>query len=337
MPRGLPRGSLLCVNSEYFAHSRKTRLRVQRGNINLQRKLEELIVQRKTTYHNHLLLKTMNTQIAQEANASRQKTMSPILQDFPLLKQCFKGAAILALISASTATLMAAPVFDVNFESPTYTVGDSFIAGGANTLDVNGPAPSAITGMATFGSTGWNATVEAAGPTGNRLTFANTEATTIDGRFECFAPPVGGNTGTWFIQLDYTRLYSAGGLMLNFHIVDNGGSDLVPVVGLYSDKWQGISLAVGSTSTLRIELDMGTSNWRTYYNGTLAHSYTTSISAGKSLGGLSAYFANIAGPTTYFALDNIQIGAVPEPSAVTLLAVGGLASLVALRKRRLSK
>ncbi len=247
-----------------------------------------------------------------------------------------KATAILgALGLAAAATAPAALKFDVNFESPAYAVGDTFSsATNSGTLSRTGPSPSKLTGL-TVGSANWTATVEAAGPTGNRLTFANTAAGVALGRLEAFDPPVGGGAGTWFVQMDYTRLTSSGGFLLSMRPVNNVGQTMVGHpnnMTLYADNWDGHTLAVGSTHTLRTEVDMGTTVVRAYFDGVLSNTYSTLGTNVTTFGGLQLE----AGSTSYavgnvFALDNIQVGFVPEPASLALLGCG---VFLAARRRR---
>lgn len=212
-----------------------------------------------------------------------------------------------------------APMFDVDFESPNYTAGDKFISNGDSTLATDGPAPSLITSLYQPENNTWTATVANAGATGNRLTFATPEGGGVIGGFlECFAPPAGGNTGTWYAQMDYTRLTSNGGPLLAFRLVNNDGNAMLNHPNnnlLFADWWSGspgASMVVGTTHTLGVQVDMATNNWRTYVDGVLMDSYTNANNT-TSFGGMQLGFWSSTNfdAGDVFALDNIKVGTVP--------------------------
>jgi len=233
-------------------------------------------------------------------------------------------------------------LFNVNFESPVYTTGEVYSAAtNTGTLPRTGPAPSVLTKLDGSGAN-WTATV-GAGPTGNRLTFANTTSGVFTGTLEAFAPPSsGGTTGTWFAQLDYTRLTSAGGPLFAMRLVNNSGSAMLGHSNnnlLYADWWSGspgVNMTVGVTNTLRLEIDMGTNVWRTYANGILMNTNTNASNdtGANGFGGLQlGFFGSTYAAGNIFALDNIQIGSIPEPATPALLGLG-LCALVISRKRK---
>ena len=101
------------------------------------------------------------------------------------------------------------------------------------------------------------------------------------------------------------------------------------------------TLAVGATNTLRVEIDMGTVNWRMYINGALFQSNTNAANdtGSNSFGGLQlAFNYGNAEPTgDLFSLDNIQVGqVVPEPSTWAMMLGGFGVLILGQRMRRRS-
>ncbi len=203
----------------------------------------------------------------------------------------------------------------IDFESPNYAVGNAYLANGtANTLPVAGPALHRFTRAFVNASDVWTATVETAGATGNRLLIASLGNSTLSNNsgFEVRTNMLGANSGTWYAQMDYTRLTTSGGPLVSLRMLNSGGSVVLGHPNnalLYADKWAGVSLAVGSTHTLRVELDVVTGIWRQYLDGALVNT-VAATSTNITFGGIQLAFWGSTYSGSVCAFDNIVVGKV---------------------------
>jgi len=212
--------------------------------------------------------------------------------------------------------------FNVNFA--TQSVGDNFtsVAGVGTNTNIVGALPDHLTYAASAGD--YSLTVDAS----KRLVFTATGTANQAERFQVFsshgtpAVPV-----TWFIQFDYTRL-STSSFIMGMNFFNNVGQNMLGHqnnLTLYNDSiggdnsYTGAAMTIGSTHTIRIEIDSGTSNSRVYGNGVQLMKAgvpfsLTAVNTSGGFGGINLW--PLTNPTD-FNVTNISGGTVSAASAST--------------------
>ena len=221
-------------------------------------------------------------------------------------------ATITAALMLAASTLSAADYFSVDFEAPTNAVGDNYtsVAGVGKNTNLVGALPNKITAVNAAGS--WQAIVETAGK-GQRLNFSSTAGGDNQSYFEILSPQAApAAPETWFIQFDYTRLASTTGLVgVNF--LNGSGANMLGhpnTATLFADVWEGSpEMAVGSTHTLRMEIDSGTTVGRGYIDGVKFKDFV--VQSTDNFGGIR--FNAVAAMVTDMKIDNISGGVVSAP------------------------
>lgn len=247
----------------------------------------------------------------------------------------WKNVALPILFFLIAEPVVATPVYRATFEGPHYEIGDTYDSHnpGGSTLfvDPSGTSGGALTGITGSVASTWTAKVESGTASGNRLVFTQGLTDTLSGSVVFKAPPQGtaGQSGWWYVEMDYTRLTSTNGVIGAARPINQSGQQLIAHphnVTLWTNYFEGATLNQNTTYRLRIEVEMGGHHVRTYVNGVLLHDHDglaesvwDVVNVGPGFGGLSLNFgitAHVYGAgDRIFALDNIEIGTVDAPSA----------------------
>lgn len=281
-------------------------------------------------------------------------TMKTQLTDRPLNRLALGSAIFAPLLAVAFllvpavshgATVIDGSIFNVNFESPYYTVGNSYVASTNVNTGMTGTQPNHITSITNLSTgTNWTASIQSLSGS-NQMNFAVDAGAQLQGRFEASnGGAVSGSTsGTWGASADFTLNVASAqgrGLISNFQLVNASGNSLgsnlveikdTEIVGSSSS----VTLTLGQAYALRYELDMGTNaagNARFYVDNVLISSLQKDLTS-QNVGALQVNLSNNnVAVARGFSLDNILVGqVVPEPTTLALLGIFGGAML--LRRR----
>lgn len=238
----------------------------------------------------------------------------------------------------------AAPIVNIDFEAPEYTIGDSYDAA-TNTGNLTGSLPNELTLMTAGAGSAWTADIMSGGGGQVLHFFIPINSTNPSSSFGAStASNPGGDSGTWFVSFDYTRLSGGGALSFDWGAVNTSGQFMKPQANgqFYVDTLLAptSNFAVGVSTNLRMEIDMGdptsTTDGRLYVNDTLYLTFDAmNNSGGAQFGGFQMNFFSSQAADREFSIDNIIVDQViPEPSTAMFLAAGIGGLLFRARRRR---
>ncbi|EIQ01386.1 hypothetical protein OpiT1DRAFT_05962 [Opitutaceae bacterium TAV1] len=237
--------------------------------------------------------------------------------------RCISALAFFSL----TGLAVAGPVFDINFEPPACPEGASFEAR-TNRGNLAGSAPAMITDITTrdgVTDNAWTASVvkSLSDEKNHWLKFDIPAGTAFSGRIQAHDPYRinKGDTGTWFLQFDYTPLEGEGGFLGGWTFIDVNGIQISNHINNHPFFFDSIAggprFTPGKTSRVRLEIDMGSSAataFRVFVDGKQVVAQPAFNNIGNELGGFAFHLAGESNPVfnsaTSFAFDNILFGPV---------------------------